>query len=143
MYVLIRTRIGIRTMRIFFHLDVWLKLAILTLVCCRPSLAQDAVTKFDESEIKAAIEESAVLDVCPDRDLLKFAQIEVDKCRSYISKFTHLCWNSIDNIISDYEIEQNEMGKKRFISILSVYASCIRAEILGQIVESNKESCTP
>ena len=110
---------------------------------CHAGFAQDASTKFVESEIKAAIEEAAVLNVCPDQALLELAEIVVTNCRTHIAKLAPLCWNMIDRIIPNYAIEQSEMGKERFISILAIYASCVRAELLGQIVESSRESRAP
>ena len=36
-------------------------------ITCDSGFAQDSITNFDESEVKAAVEEIGVLDVCPDQ----------------------------------------------------------------------------
>ena len=130
-------------MRIFFCHDVWLKFAAIILVCCEAGQAQGAATEFSESEIKRAVEESAVLTICPDQALLEFLDIEVGSCRSHISTFAPVCWHLIDKLVSDYEIESGEAGKERFISILSVYSSCIRSELVREIAKSSRESRAP
>ena len=123
-----------------FNPGAWLKLTIAVSVFVQAEYAQGEATKYDGSEVKLAIEEAAVLNVCPDRALLKFAKLEVSNCRDHISKFAPVCWHQIDRVATDYKIEQGEKGRKRFISILTIYTSCVRAELLKQLVKSSKES---
>ncbi len=123
--------------------SVKLTFAVLVFVSCQAAHAQDASTKIDEPKVKAGVEEAAVLDICPDRTLLEVAEIDVGDCRSHIAKLAPICWHLIDGIVSDYVIEQGEAGKDRFIRITVVYASCVRAELLRQIVRSRRESNSP
>ena len=120
-----------------------LNFAVLVFVSCQPGHAQDAAAKFDEQQVKAAVEEAAVYLVCPDQTLLEVAEIEVGDCRGHIAKFSPICWHLIDPLVSNYDIEQGEIGKKRFINITAVYASCLKAELLRGIVKSKRESRTP
>jgi hypothetical protein len=113
---------------------------VIACVLFQSSSAQDATTKHDEPKVKAAVEEVAVLAVCPDQILLEVAEIELEDCRSHVAKIAPICWHLIDRVISDYEIEQGEMGKEQFLNIAAIYSSCVRAEILRQIVKSKRES---
>ena len=120
-----------------------LKIAVIIFVSCQAGHAEDAATKYDEPQVKAGVEESTVYLICPDQTLLEVAEIEVGDCRSHIAKLAPICWHLIDPLVSDYKIEKGEMGKKRFLSITAVYTSCVRAELLRQIVRSRRESRTP
>ena len=120
-----------------------LNLAVLVFVSCQAGHAQDAAANFNEQQVKSAVEEAAVYQVCPNQTLLEIAEIEVGDCRSHIAKFSAICWHLIDPLVSNYELEQGEKGKKRFINFLGVYASCLKAELLREIVESSRESDTP
>lgn len=121
-----------------------LKLAVFIFLSCQAGQAQDEMTKYDESQVKAAVEEAGVLDICPDQTLLEVAEIDVGDCRSHLANLAPMCWHIIDPLVSDYEIAKDEtrkeMAKDRFIKIAVVYSSCLRAELLRQIVRSRRES---
>ena len=113
-------------------------------ITCDSGFAQDSITNFDESEVKAAVEEIGVLDVCPDQALLKLADLEVENCRNRLSKLAVVCWHIIDPVIPDYEIQMDENNKEgakdRIISLSLVYSSCVRSELLRGIVKKRKEN---
>ena len=106
--------------------------------------AQDSVAKYLESEVKAAVEEIGVLDICPNQALLELAELEVENCRNRLSKLAAVCWHIIDPVVPSYELEKGEdnkeLAKKRIISLSLVYSSCIRSEILRGIVKKRREA---
>jgi hypothetical protein len=116
---------------------------LLIFFLCLASHALDASTLSDEEKVKAAFEEVAVLDVCPDRTLLELAQLETEDCRSHIAKIAPVCWHLIDGLVSDQKTKQDELRKERNLTIAALYARCVRSEILRQIVKSKREGGDP
>jgi hypothetical protein len=117
---------------------------IFFLLVFQAGYAQDSEEKYSESEVKAAVEEIGVLNICPDRTLLELAELEVEDCRNRLSKLKAVCWHIIDSVVPDYEVEKNEddkeVAKNQIISLSLVYSSCIRSEILKGIVKKRRES---
>lgn len=115
---------------------------IILLLAFQAGFAQDAVTKYTEPEVKAAVEEIAVLDICPDRTLLELAELEVQNCQNHLSELAAFCWHIIDQVVPDYEIEKGEddkeVGKKQLIGLSLVYSSCIRSEMMRGIVDERR-----
>ena len=113
------------------------------LIICHPGFAQDSIKIYDEPEVKAAVEEIGVLNVCPDQALLKLSEIEVENCRKRLSKLAVVCWHIIDPVIPNYEIvvdtNKKEIAKNRINSLSLVYSSCIRSELLRGIVKKSRE----
>lgn len=111
---------------------------------CQFGYAQEPSAKYTEDEVKMAVEEIGVLDVCPDQALLKLAELEVENCRSRLAILSVVCWHIIDPVVPDYEIEKdennNEIAKDRLISLSLVYSSCIRSELLRGIVRKQRET---
>ena len=119
-----------------------LTFAALIFVSCQAGHAQDAPTHLDESQVKKAVQELTVQDICPNPAFLELAEIEMGDCRSHIAIYAPVCWHIMDPIVVDYEIEGGGKEKNRFLSIAHVYASCVRGELLREIVKSRREQGT-
>lgn len=122
------------------------RLIIAVFVCLFHQIgyAQDSVAMYSESEVKAAVEEIGVLNICPDQSLLKLVELDVENCRSRLAKLAIMCWHIIDPVIPNYEIERDEdskeSGKSRIISLSLVYSSCIRSELVRGIDRKRRDS---
>jgi hypothetical protein len=118
--------------------------AFFLFVSYQAAYAQDSMGKYDESEVKEAVEEIGVLDICPNQTLLNLAELDVQNCRNRLARLASVCWHIIDPLVSDYEIEKDqnnkEIAKDRIISLSLVYSSCVRSELLRGIVKKRRAS---
>lgn len=68
--------------------------------------------------------------------MLALADIKTEDCRDYVKYRSAVCWHLLDEVIRDYEIAKGEAGKDRFLAVSSVFAQCIRSEMVYQIVDA-------
>ena len=119
-------------------------MAIILCLSFQFGYAQDSIAIYSESEVKAAVEEIGVLNICPDQSLLKLVELDVENCRSRLAKLATVCWHIIDPVVRNYEIEKDEdskeSAKSRIITLSLVYSSCIRSELVRGIGRKRRES---
>lgn len=115
-------------------------LALVLVACIGHDARSEKAAKFQEGEVKANAEEAAVLWVCPNTELLKLLEIDTDDCRDHVAEVIPVCWHLLDKIVSDYEVNNSDDGKKRFLAITVNFTSCIQSELLTQSVNKKRLS---
>lgn len=112
-----------------------LALAVLTqLVIVDLVVAEDSETKIEEKDFKVAAEYLATNDICADSRLRSLADLTSASCEDDLAFYSKVCWPQLDGLNLNYEATNDDESREKLISVSLLYGSCVRSELLRQIV---------
>ena len=104
---------------------------------CGKLYGQEVNDAPDEVTVKAATEQAATIDICPDQALLKVVGLDINACADRIKELAPVCWHVMDKVVPDYRYERDE--KSEYFSMVVLFSSCIRGEMLRGMAKAERE----
>lgn len=93
------------------------------------STVQTEEVVVPERDVKASIEDGAMVVICGDQIFLDMVGFDDSSCRSEVSRYSAPCWKMLDQVVSDWVFVGNDEGYKKYSSASDLFTRCVQAEL--------------
>ena len=97
-------------------------------------VAEDAETKIEEKVFRLAAEYLAANNICADSRLRELANLDSASCEDDLAFYSKVCWPQFSGLNLSYEAIDDDESRERFYSVSLLYGSCVRSELLREIL---------